>query len=632
MVYSMSTSQISGHSNGQFPWRRASSILVRLTASLSRGVATSFFILGLCACDLGVQSEGEVDIKAENGPVSNASQSSENTNSLNKLIESLEIDGDIHDLAQVTDGFLRNSALHLQLAQSVEKELIGLLTQAAEISRKSVREEMSYLIVHRMSTLNPMVALRQIDELQLDNRSALIALTFGEWSRDDLAAAIDHAQTLESTDILIALHGILRSRDDLSDDQQRDITTEMGIKHFSMDMLSRFSRREPVKSPDSMWDEIASDAQSDLSQVGTLIGVAEDWIQRDGLDAIEQIYSSITDWMILMPVLSSALHNATLANPRTTFEHAVQLDFDTGNFLLSSIVQSWATVDPQAALEAVILVESNALQTQLRDSIVRTWGGKDPHGLLGVIDSLPSNLRSTAREHAIVSMSRSDPVTAARILTDLDVGNKKLSIAREVAKNWSDRDAQSALDWVLMNPEVAEIQQELLGVVLGNLVKQDADLAMDIALERPIESNERGLEATVVSYLSTSDPQLAAQMLSKVRGGSTKDAAYTSIGSQLLRTGDVDQALSLADELSTMEQTRYFKSIVHTWALSAPDDLYGRLADLPTLEVKSRAAFALIALNQFRKALTDDQIDAAREFLTDEDRENLDKNSGIVEY
>ena len=72
--------------------------------------------------------------------------------------------------------------------------------------------------------------------------------------------------------------------------------------------------------------------------------------------------------------------------------------------------------------------------------------------------------------------------------------------------------------------------------------------------------------------------------------------------------------------------------LAHTWALSEPEDLYGKLADLPTLEVKSRAASALIALNQFRKALTDDQINAAREFLTDEDRDNLDKNPGIVEY
>lgn len=217
-------------------------------------------------------------------------------------------------------------------------------------------------------------------------------------------------------------------------------------------------------------------------------------------------------------------------------------------------------------------------------------------------------------------------------MTDLTVGNKKRSIAHAIARNWSDQDAQSALDWVLTNPHVADLQQELLGVVLGNLVKQDPNLAMDIALKRPIVGDESGLEATVVSYLAASDPQLAAQMLTKVRDGSTKSAAYSSVGSHLIRGGNADRAASLAEKMSPTEQTSYFSSIVHTWALAEPDDLFERLSRLPSPEVKSRAASALIAVNQFRKALTDDQIEAARELLTDEDRQNLERNSGIVEY
>ena len=628
----MSSANTFRHSNSQFPSRRVTPFVESLSTPVLGGIAISLLALGLYGCDRGTQSAGEAVTKTESDSEPSTSRSRENTHNLNTLIESLEVDGDIHDLAQATNGFLRNTALHLRLAQSNEKELIGLLTQAAEISRNSVRHDLTYLIVHRMSTLDPILALRQVENLQLDDRSAFISLIFGEWAHRDLDSAIDHAQSLVAIDKLSALNGILRSRDDLPDDQHRAIATRLGIKHFSMHMLSRFSERKLVDSPELAWNELANDAQPDLSQVGTLIGVAEDWIQRDGLDAIEQIYSSITDWTILMPVLSSALHNSTLADPRKTFEHALQLDFDTGHFLVTTVVQSWATVDPQAALDAVALVESSSLQTQLQDSIVRTWSRKDPLGLLDTLDYLPTKLQSSAREHAIVSLSRSSPAKAAQLLTDLNGGNKKLSIAHAVAMNWSNHDAQAALDWVLTNPQVAEMQQELLGVVLGNLVKQDADLAMDIALKRPIENDEKGLEATVISYLAASDPQLAARMLTRVRDGSTKDSAYTSVGSQLLRNGNVDQALSLAEKLSAPEQTRYFSSIVHTWALAEPGDLFGNLANLPSLEVKSRAASALIALNQFRKALTDDQVDAAREFLTDEDREKLEQNSGIVEY
>ena len=46
---------------------------------------------------------------------------------------------------------------------------------------------------------------------------------------------------------------------------------------------------------------------------------------------------------------------------------------------------------------------------------------------------------------------------------------------------------------------------------------------------------------------------------------------------------------------------------------------------LPTKEAKSRGAMALISYNRYEKTLTDEQIEAARKYLTDEDAKALEE-------
>ncbi|MYD46358.1 MAG: hypothetical protein F4W92_08405 [Gammaproteobacteria bacterium] len=535
----------------------------------------------------------------------------------NGLGEDLLLTGDFRELDRFPNRFVRNAALHRRLMQSTENELFEILTNTSNISRQSIRDDVQHLIVHRLATLNPKETLRQIENLQMGNQGTLVALIFGEWAIKDLDDAVNHAKTLETRKKFLALRGILRSRDDLADSQHRSIAAQLGVKHLTHDLLSRSDDDEIIESPDLKWLELANDAQMDLSQIERLTRIAENWIERDGLDALETIYASITDWQIRMPVLSTALHKTTLRDPQTTFEHVLQLDFDQGDFLVSSVAQSWANVDPSGALGAVESVESEALRTQLQDLIVRTWASKNPNGLLASLNLLPASMRLSGTGHAVVAMSRTDPTSASKIFVEQYEGSNKLTIAQSLVRNWSDQDAQTALDWVLSTPLVAGLQKELLPIALGELVTSDPNKAIEIALTQPIENDQWGMEASVLGSLALSDPQRATQMLSRVREGPTKERAYSLVGSQLIRNGDVDQALTLVDDLSDEEQFRYLETIIDTWALTQPVHLLDRIDKLPNEDLKAQAAARMIAFEQYRKKLTDDQINAAREFLSE---------------
>ena len=572
--------------------------------------------LFLCSCERGDQGVAEI----ENGQVKNQETNAVRTQDsvgTNGLLENLLLTEDFRELDRFPDRFVRNAALHQRFMQSNENDLLEILANTSNISRQSIRDDVQHLIVHRLATLNPKETLGQIENLQIANQSTLVALIFGEWAIKNLDDAINHAKTLETRKRFLALRGILRSRDDLSDSQHRSIAAQLGVKHLTHDLLSRSDDYEIIESPDLKWLELASDAQMDLSQIDTFTRIAENWIERDGLEVLEDIYESITDWQIRMPVLSTALHQATLRDPQATFDHVLQLDFDQGDFLISSVVHSWANVDPSGALDAVVSVESEALRTQLQDSIARTWASKDPNGFLTSLDLLPAGMRMSGMGHAVVAMSRMDPANASRIFVDQYTGSKKLTIAQSLVRNWSGQDAQTALDWVLTTPHVAGLQKELLPIALGELVTSDPNKAIEIALAQPIENDQWGMEATVVGSLALSDPERATQMLSRVRDGPTKERAYSLVGSQLIRNGDVDQALTLVDDLSDEEQIRYLKTIIDTWALTHPVHLLDRIDKLPNEDIKAQAAARMIAFEQYRKKLTDDQINAARELLSE---------------
>lgn len=570
--------------------------------------------LFLCSCERGDQSVAELEEGQVEFDETSAVRTQDSVGT-NGLLEDLSLTEDFRELDRFPNRFVRNAALHQRLMQSNENDLLEILANTTNISRQSIRDDVQLLVVHRLATLNPKETLGQIEKLQIANQGTLVALIFGEWAIKNLDDAVNHAKTLETRKKFLALRGILRSRDDLSDSQHRNIAAQLGVKHLTHDLLARSDDYEIIESPDLKWLELANDAQMDLSQIDRLTRIAENWLERDGLDVLEDIYASITDWQIRMPVLSTALHKATLRDPQTTFEHVLQLDFDQGDFLVSSVVQSWANVDPSGALDSVKSVDSEALRTQLQDTIVRTWASKNPNGLLASVNLLPASMRLSGTEHAVVAMSRTDPTSASRIFIEQYEGSKKLSIAQSLVRHWSDQDAQSALDWVLSTPHVAGLQKELLPIALGELVTSDPNKAIEIALAQPIENDQWGMEASVVGSLALSDPERATQMLSRVREGPTKERAYSLVGTQLIRNGDVDQALTLVDDLSDEEQIRYFETIIDTWALSEPVHLLDRIDKLPNEVIKARAASRMIAFEKYRKALTDDQIKFAREFL-----------------
>ena len=134
------------------------------------------------------------------------------------------------------------------------------------------------------------------------------------------------------------------------------------------------------------------------------------------------------------------------------------------------------------------------------------------------------------------------PVEAISLTRHLNTGGKKTQLTSEIASIWAEEDPETALAWISNNQEFREGRSQLLSsvvtgqlrrdgnaaldwildleelsgvcnrtvsTILKNLANQDPELALQRALEQPIEENGAGLEHTVVIHIAKSDLQLA---------------------------------------------------------------------------------------------------------------------------
>ncbi len=530
----------------------------------------------------------------------------------------------LKNLSQSYKGFALKTALYDLLATSNEKQVQGLLEQSIAISRESIRESMQEIIVGRYAEVNPHNALSRVTMMSEDVREQLMMKIFEEWSQTSLDDAVSRGKSLDGLEKLAALQGILLARDDLSESSLLEIANQFGLEEFAHDIVAAKGNRVSKDLPEIAWTTILNDSQQNLFQLGDLFQIAKEWIELEGLEALEKIHTSITDPRIGRPILMAAVHDISLKDPQSTFEQALALDGDlgnfygTGNYLVTTVVETWATTEPKVVLEQVEALDPSALRSHLLNSVVKSWGNTNPQTLLDNVEVLPSNLQLLGTETAIVSTARSAPEEAARLLSTLNVGSRLVPIAHSIATNWSNLDPEAALDWVKTNPDIAMAQSALLPVVLGNLAKSNPQRAIELALKQPIDLNQEGMEVAVIKHLSDSDPQQAAVLLSKVRSNADKLSAYTSVGANLTRKGDVDQALTLANHLLKSEKHSYFVSVVDTWAITYPEDLYNSLNSLPTKELRSHAAAKVLAANQVLRMLTDAEVESMIEtFLSD---------------
>ena len=163
--------------------------------------------------------------------------------------------------------------------------------------------------------------------------------------------------------------------------------------------------------------------------------------------------------------------------------------------------------------------------------------------------------------------------------------------------------------------------------VLRSLAVSDPELAIQTALDQPLGERSQGLEVSVISSLSYHDIERAIEFLTQVREGNSTLAAYRTVGYRLIGLDDYDRALSLGTKLPESQRQAYYDSISQHWSHSDPVALFESLDRIPQAESRSRAAMHLVTASKWSTALSADQLDVARNYISQSDLERMERQN-----
>lgn len=531
----------------------------------------------------------------------------------------------LEEIAQFSSPFKRTLELHILLSDASEAQVLKLLAETEGVEVRK-RLQVQKPILQRLAQLNPKKAYAQIELLEGADRSQLIYSVFMEWSSYDLKEAVDFAISLDDNERIEALNSILTERSDLPEVERRLIARKLGFEQYAINLIMQEKLSKPIDDPEEMWNELVEEVQDNPGQSWMLATVARAWVEKDGMGILDDVSETITNTETRQFVLNSVLRLVTENDPDRAFEYALKLDNNPMGLhsLVLAVARSWVKFDPQSALNAVSEIERTSLRNRLEDSVVREWAYEKPREVLSLIDTISENLHRTATTAAVSSLVQTDPQQAAEFVASMS-GSSRASAANSLLMSWiRGTDYESAIDWVLNEPQISGLKPLLLPQALSYLVSVDPQLAMQKALDQPISDDQLGLEVTVIGHLSYQDPDEARDLLSKVRTGSTQVAAYQEVGMSFVRNGDTEKALNLAEELPSSSRSEYFEPILKTWTQYDHKELLKSIDRLPTVEIQSRAALMLLANNERNTNLSKEDEKRVRQFLSEEDEEILE--------
>ena len=535
----------------------------------------------------------------------------------------------LDELSEYRSPFDRGIALRGMLSNANEQQIIDLLEESKSIA-PSTRAQVQSVILQRLAQLKPRNALSRLEGLNDQHTGEFIESIFSEWSRLNLEEAVSHAVLMDENGKFSALSSILAERSDLSEEKRREVARRLGNEQYAINLIVQEKVSDSTLDPRDAWYELVNELQNDFLQSQTLIDIANAWVTKSGLDVLNQVSESITNTHIRSSVLDSVLTNVAQTDPEGAFEYALGLDTSGFNSLVSRVVEVWARSDPTAALAAIANIDKSGLRRQLEQSVISAWAFQKPHDVLVQLDQLPDHLQRPAITASVSAIARTDPSKAAEFVAGLEDGVSKTDSAFMLASIWSMKDPKSALAWILGEPSIEHIRPQLLSNILFRVADEDPQLAMDTALEQPIDEESQGLEVMVISALARTDIDKAVEFLARVREGQTQAASYAVVGAHYIRGGETQKALDLAKELPESNRTYYLKELLPQWASSDPQGLLSSIDQLPTDEIKSRAALALSVYDQWNNHLTEEELERVAGFLTKDDAENVTK--GIISY
>ena len=502
--------------------------------------------------------------------------------------------------------FTRSALLHNVASAIPSDRLPELFNWGEEFARIYIGNELQEIALRKLSLHDPLEALKLVSNTSHARKAKLIETIYEEWSAVDIEVALEHATHLSPSERSSALRGIIQTRHDFPEIKLRKIGRELGNEQLVADAIASRTSGDPISNHDVAWNDFVVSHGGDATrmsdtQMSLLSHITDTWaLQNEGDEFVKKIFNNLTNDASRIIVLGGLADFLVLENPHQAFEIATavgEMSRRIGVRVMDRVMVQWARTDGIGALAAATSIEDNVARYRNQRTVVEEWASADPASLLANRNSLPIRLAQFGHVEALKGLATLHPEQAADALSQLNENGSRVSVARAIAHSMAARDLRGAIQWVNSSTDSVFIdnQQMLHTVMLSAAIRVgDVQLAMEVALEQ-VDSTSVG---TVVGEVADQHgSETALRVLAQVSDQKDREIAYFAIGNALVREGKSTQAISIVEEFPLEYQDEYFRRIGPIWAETEPHDLFDRLDDLPSDEIRSSLATSLAAMN-----------------------------------
>lgn len=561
-----------------------------------------------------------------------------------KTTETQESGGDIVIPSRITDlvfpksTFDRKASIVFWVNNLTEDQIVGWIEQSTDSSwhvASSTRTELQTILLQKLTVSDPEGAVEFVlgrDEQQ--QQYSWAAIVFQTWASVDIESAVARVKELDAQVSPYFVGTILSARDDLSLERMRKIAVELGDERSAFAHYFANLSHGTVQNPRETWYEILNIANRESVQETTSLAlskVAVAWVQSQGMNVLDEMLASISNNSEYSTVEPAIFRRLSVDQPETIFDYIMSNLGERAIDVIdrSGMTYSWARKDPKSVLEKSNSLPPSQMRKRMVQNAIWRWAEINPRELLTQLELVPSNERESATVSAIEALTKSSPTEATQFVLNVSDDALQTKLARSLVQTWGSDDFKAAKEWVLSLRASESMRTALIGPLAQSVVHTDPRGAFELTLQQPIVESEQGVpsswtpEGGILSFIVFDDVDLAIELLPQVRD-SGKSSAFRSVGSALIRQGNSQQALDLADQLPEKTQLQYLQEIAGSWSLIDPKGLLNGFDTIPDAS-KSKVALRIIAKNEVYSNYSDEEIARFGKYLSQDDKELLDK-------
>ncbi len=619
-------------------------ILFLLGAGLTTGVLlVLYFAFPLGKADSNVVSKDDTLPVLESVEESTPAPSQER-----QTTGLLDVDSLAEILTNHSGTFDRFASLYSLVSQSDEQKLVELFNESetyeySESDESWLESSIQRTILSRLIHVNEKLAGSLFLGLESDQQSA-ISYTFArEFASFDLDRAINFVENLADNVKFSAERGILDLNKTLPTEELTTLATRLGNTNYVQNLVDQRLLQEEAENPQQAWASLSSDPSLLTGENWARVqNILDAWVKEEGVAVIDTITTAIEDEDLKERVIRFGLRTVSENDPEAAFDYALQFQDEGGGIFgfsnnphMSSVLNDWVRKQPLDALHKVLSIDSTSQKNQLAETVFRIWASSNIQALVDSIPQFPSEYQDAARVSSISRLSQDSVEDAISLFSDIESDAKKNQAAMTIASSLANTDSDAALHWAQTDPSTESIRTQLISTILTTIASKDPQKAFDVALKLPLNEDGQGLEARVLTTMAYTNVDKALELLPKVRIGATQKTAYMGVGNGLAMQGRITEAIELGKDLSEEDQLNYYTtvgamslsgSLVSGLTGNEPEkDVFETLDSIPHHGARSKVAMQAIIMNQLRDSYSDDEIASLKEYVSEEDMDELEK-------